>query len=129
VSGSLLDTSVLIGPVPAHLDSLPPTAAISVISLGELHAGVRLARDEATQHTRESRLQAVLTAFAPLDVDERVAEEYGRILAVARTVGRTERATDLLIVATAAAHTRRLYTRDERQASLAATADVPVVLV
>ena len=40
MSGSLLDTSILIGPAPSRGVSLPPSAAISVVSLGELHAGV-----------------------------------------------------------------------------------------
>jgi predicted nucleic acid-binding protein len=126
VSGSLLDTSVLIGPVPAAVESLPSAAAISVVSLGELHAGVLLARDEETRRARRARLQAIREAFAPLDVDEAVAGRYGEILALARSEGRTAKATDLLIIATAAAHERKLHTRDERQAGLARAAGVPV---
>ena len=126
MSGSLLDTSVLIGPVPPAVASLPSAAAISVVSLGELHAGVLLARDSETRAGRHARLQAVRDAFAPLDVDEVVAEWYGKILAMARSEGRTAKATDLLIIATAAAHERKLYTRDESQAGLARAAGVSV---
>jgi len=129
MSGSLLDTSVLMGPVPPAIASLPRAAAISVVSLGELHAGVLLARDEETRDARHARLQAIRDAFAPLDVDEAVAEWYGKILAVARFEGRTAKATDLLIIATAAAHERKLHTRDERQAGLARAAGVPVAAV
>jgi toxin FitB len=129
VSGSLLDTSVLIGPAPSATTSLPPTAAISVVSLGELHAGVLLARDEVTRDARRMRLQAIKDAFASIDVDDAVAERYGEVLAVARSEGRTARATDLLIIATAAAQERKLHTRDERQAALARAAGVAVDLV
>lgn len=124
MTGSLLDTSVLIGPTSA---TLPPSAAISVVSLGELHAGVLLARSAQVRAGRERRLQAIRGAFAPLDVDEAVAEQYGAVLAVARSQGRTAKATDLLIIATAATHERELHTRDERQAGLARAAGIRVV--
>jgi predicted nucleic acid-binding protein len=125
VSGSLLDTSILISD-PAVVTFLPPAAAISVISLGELHAGVLLAGDDSVRNVRRLRLEAIRRAFAPLPVDEPVAERYGEVLAVARAEGRTAKATDLLIVATAAAHDRELVTLDERQASLARAAGVAV---
>ena len=125
MSGSLLDTSVLISD-PAVVTFLPPAAAISVISLGELHAGVLLAGDDSVRNVRRLRLEAIRRAFAPLPVDEPVAEPYGEVLAVARAEGRTAKATDLLIVATAAAHDRELVTLDERQASLARAAGVAV---
>lgn len=126
VSGALLDTSVLIARDDAAVGELPPAAAISVITLGELRAGVLLARDERVRAARRSRLDLVQAAFAPLPVDEAVAGEYGRILALARSTRRTAKASDLLIVATAAAHERTLHTRDERQASLARAAAVAV---
>ncbi len=129
MSGSLLDTSILIGPAPSPGASLPPSAAISIVSLGELHAGVLLARDDDTRDARRLRLEAIRSAFAPLDVDEAVAERYGEVLAVARSKQRTAKATDLLIIATAAAHGRTLYTRDERQAGLARAAGMTVDLV
>lgn len=126
MSGDLLDTSILIAPDPAALGELPGAAAISVITLGELHAGVLLARDERARAGRRTRLDAVRAAFAPLSVDEPVAERYGEILAVACSQRRTAKATDLLIIATAAAHDRTLHTHDERQAELARAAGIPV---
>ena len=56
-------------------------------------------------------------------------DALGEVLAVARAEGRTARATDLLIIATAAAHGRKLHTRDERQAGLAHAAGVTVNVV
>jgi predicted nucleic acid-binding protein len=129
VSASLLDTSILIAPGGSDLGDLPPAAAISIISLGELRAGVLLAHDELTRANRVRRLDAVRSAFSPLVVDEPVAERYGEILALARRQGMTEKATDLLIVATALATGRILFTRDERQAKLAEAAGSPVTTV
>jgi predicted nucleic acid-binding protein len=126
VSGDLLDTSILIAPPASAFGQLPAAAAISVITLGELHAGVLLAQDEPARAARRTRLDAVRASFAPLPVDEPVAERYGEILAVARSQRRTAKATDLLIIATAAAHDRTLHTDDQRQAELARAAGIPV---
>ncbi len=126
MSGALLDTSVLIGSVGDGLSDLPTAAAISVVTMGELHAGVLLARDESSRGIRRARLDAVRKAFAPLVVDEHVAERYGEVLAVARRERRAANAADMLIIATAAAHNRTLHTRDRQQAELAHAADVAV---
>ena len=124
MSGALLDTSVLIAG--GGGGDLPVSAAISTISLGELVAGVRLARSEQARQVRQDHLDAVRGAFSPLPVDDPVAECYGELLAHARAQGRSEKATDLLIAATAAATGRVLYTLDERQASLARSAGLAV---
>lgn len=126
VSGDLLDTSVLIASDATSLGELPATAAISVVTLGELHAGVLLARDDPMRASRRTRLDAIRAAFAPLPVDAPVAERYAEILAVARSQRRSAKATDLLIIATAAAHDRTLHTRDGRQADLARVAGISV---
>lgn len=126
MSGSLLDTSVLIAPDSSAAAALPASAAISVVTLGELHAGVLLARDEQVRTVRRRRLEAVRAAFAPLVVDEAVAERYGEVLALARSRRRAAKATDLLIIATAAATGRTLYRFDGSQAELARAAGVPV---
>lgn len=127
MSGDLLDTSVVIAPIEASV--LPRSAAISVLTVAELVAGVRLARTEEQRASRSARLDAIRAAFAPLPVDEGVAERYGELLAFARTTGRTTQATDLLIAATAAAHDRTLITRDERQGALALAAGLSVRVV
>jgi predicted nucleic acid-binding protein len=124
VSGSLLDTSVLIAFDESGALELPETAAISVITLGELRAGVLIARDEAIAQARRHRLAAVRAAFAPLPVDEAVAERYGEVLALARSQRRAVKATGLLIIATAGATERELYTLDRAQARLAKKAGI-----
>ncbi len=119
MSGALLDTSILIANDERAIRDPPTAAAISVITLGELRAGVLRARDSATRAARQTRLNAVRVRLAALPVDEQVAEHYGDALAYARNVGRTVKASDLLIIATARATGRTLYTLDRAQANLA----------
>ncbi len=122
----LLDTSVVIAG-PAAIELGPgDSAAISVITVGELCAGVRLASDPDARALRQARLAAVRATFEPVLIDESVAERYGEILATARARKRTSKATDLLIIATASATGRALYTLDDAQAALARLAGVPL---
>jgi predicted nucleic acid-binding protein len=102
-------------------------AAISVVTLGELCAGVALASEPSIRAARQARLAAVRDTFAPLPVDERVAEHYGEALARARRASRTTKATHLLIIATAAATGRTLHTFDARQRNLAREVGVAVL--
>ena len=126
MSAALLDTSVLIAVDEDASMDLPADAAISVVTLGELRAGVLRARGDIQRAARRSRIAAIRAAYAPLIVDEAVAEHYGDALAHARTVGRTVKATDLLIIATARATGRTLHTLDRAQANLARELDVIV---
>ncbi len=126
MSGALLDTSVLLADDEPAAGQLPAEAAISVVTLGELRAGVLLARSDVEQAARRSRLTELRAAFAALPVDEIVAEHYGDTLAHARKVRRTVKATDLLIIATARATGRTLHTLDRAQASLAREVGVVV---
>jgi predicted nucleic acid-binding protein len=123
---ALLDTSVVIATDETGELSLPTAAAISVITLGELRAGILRACDDGTRAARARRLAAVRAAFAAIPIDEDVAERYGEALAAARDLGRTAKATDLLIIATAAAGGRTLYTLDAAQAGLARELRVPL---
>lgn len=129
MSGSLLDTSVLIARDEDAALELPESAAISVITLGELRAGVLIARDDTVAGSRRRRLAAVRAAFAALPVDEPVAERYGDVLATARSQCRAAKATDLLIIATAGACSRELYTLDAAQARLAEAASIPTTML
>lgn len=129
LNGSVLDTSVLIAHDEGGELELPEAAAISVITLGELRAGVVIARSKRVADARRSRLAAVRAAFVPLVVDEAVAARYGDVLAVARSQRRATKATDLLIIATAAAAGRELCTLDGAQARLAKAAGVAVTVL
>jgi predicted nucleic acid-binding protein len=119
VSRAVLDTSVVIAAADGAEVDLPDESAISVVTLGELRAGVLRARHDAGRAQRVTRLETVRAAFLALPIDEDVAEHYGRALALARDERRGEKATDLLIVATAAATNNPLHTLDKAQGSLA----------
>jgi toxin FitB len=123
---AILDTSVVIATDEKGELDLPGTAAISVITLGELRAGVLRARAAEVRAARARRLLSVRAAFAALPVDEEVAERYGEALAAARDLGRIAKATDLIVIATAAASGRTLYTLDQAQAGLARELCIPV---
>lgn len=108
----VLDTSVLIGegPVPPDL-----TVAISVVSIAELHFGVLCARDDAERARRVQRLGLVEARFPePLSIDDRVAREWGGLLAAVRQRGAPPRRrhADLAIAATAIVHGVPLLTHN-----------------
>ncbi|HEU4702034.1 MAG TPA: type II toxin-antitoxin system VapC family toxin [Conexibacter sp.] len=118
MNGTLLDTSFVIAAGDGDA-VFPDDAAISVITLGELRAGVLRAGDAAERAVRARRLSDLRSLFVAFPVDEAVAERYGWALARARDAGRGTDAADLLIVATAAATDTTLHTRDVAQAKLA----------
>lgn len=125
ITRALLDTSVVIAAADSIVLDPEQTAAISVITLAELRAGVALAADPGTRAARQARLASVRAAFRPVPVDEVVAETYGDVLAAARSQKRISKATDLLIIATASATGRILHTLDTAQAQLAAAVGIP----
>lgn len=107
---ALLDTSVLIG-------DNPPTgveAAISVVSLTELHFGALVATDDDERARRTDRLAAVESAFDPLPLTAEIARAWGRLAsAVTRRGGNPRRRQiDLAIAATAIVEKVPLLTYD-----------------
>jgi predicted nucleic acid-binding protein len=128
LNGALVDTSVVVAGEEIA-DVIPEPVSISVITIGELRAGVLRARDRTQRDQRALRLEAVRAAFEPLPVDEHVGSRYGELLAWVRDRRRSEKATGLLIAATAAATDRRLYSLDRRQAGFAEGAGLAVELL
>lgn len=109
----LLDTSVFIGQEQEReLSPLPDEAAISVMTLAELHVGVLLAGGPKIRARRLRTLARVERAFAPLPVDEAVARTFAEIVANARRKQRQPRIVDALIAATSVAHDLPLYSQD-----------------
>ncbi len=98
----LLDTSVLI----AAENGPDEDAAISVVSLTELHFGVLVARDEQVRALRVRRLGAIEDHFDALPFDAAMARECGRLHALVAQRGGAprRRAMDLAIAATANVH-------------------------
>jgi predicted nucleic acid-binding protein len=108
---AILDTSVVIATDIAPLEG---ELAISAISLAELHFGVLVAKERKVRAERLRRLLVLRRTFDALPLDDAVAESYGQVAAAAVDAGRQPRARsmDLLIAATAHAHSARLYTRN-----------------
>ncbi|HEY4810307.1 MAG TPA: PIN domain-containing protein [Solirubrobacteraceae bacterium] len=98
----LLDTSVLIAAETGPEDD----AAISVVSLTELHFGVLIAGDEQARARRVRRLGAIEEHFDALPFDASAARECGRLHALVAQRGGAprRRAMDLAIAATANVH-------------------------
>jgi predicted nucleic acid-binding protein len=110
---TLFDTSVLAGPTDGPHPPLAGDSSVSVVTVGELYAGVLLGSD-ATQPRRLRRLAVVLSDATVLEIDRAVTTAYGELRAVAGRVP----SNDLWVAATALAHDLTLLTRDRRQAAL-----------
>ena len=108
---AVLDTSVVIATDIAPLEG---ELAISAITFAELHFGVLVATQRKVRAERLRRLLVLQRTFDALPVDEAVAASYGQVAAAVVDTGRQPRARsmDLLIAATAHAHSARLYTRN-----------------
>jgi predicted nucleic acid-binding protein len=108
----LIDTSVLAGA--RDIGELAEDWAVSVVTVGELEAGILIARDQAVRTRRLALLAAVLAEAPALPIDRHVAARYGELRA---STGRGP-SNDLWIAATALAHDFMLVTADEQLASL-----------
>lgn len=108
---AILDTSVVIA---AGVGPLEGSLAISSATLAELHFGVLMAKESGIRAERLRRLSILQHEFDALPLDEDVAASYGHLAAAVVAAGRQPRARtmDLLIAATAHAHSARLYTRN-----------------
>lgn len=111
----LLDTSVFVAVEsgrPIAKERLPVESAVSVVTLGELHAGVLAAQDVETRALRLATLEAVSDIEA-LAVDAAVATAWGVLRAHLAEAGRRIDVDDLWIAATALAHRLPVITRDD----------------
>ena len=115
MNDGLADTSVFIAREtgrPLDADVLPDRLLVSVITIGELRAGVLAAPD---LHTRDRRL-ATLTmalAFDPLPIDDEVASHWARLRVSLRDRGLRMPVNDSWIAATAMAQRIPIVTQDE----------------
>jgi predicted nucleic acid-binding protein len=97
---ALLDTSVLIGVIPPPEDV---EAAISAVSITELHFGVLVADDDDERARRTARLAVIEATFDPLPVSVEVARVWGQLAAaVARRGGNPRRRQNALAIAATA---------------------------
>lgn len=115
MSRGLADTSVFIAREsgrPLDADALPDEVAVSVVTVGELRAGVLATGDLATRDRRLRTLAEVLT-LDPLPVDGGVAEAWARLRVELRHAGRRMPVNDSWIAATAMAAGVPLVTQDD----------------
>lgn len=117
----LLDTSVFVGREQGRpiAGELPNEAAVSVMTIAELHLGVLRARDSKTRAQRMRTVAEVEHAFDPLPVDTTVARVFAELVATARSRGKRPGVVDTLIAATAVAHDLPIYSHDRGFAGIA----------
>jgi len=111
----LADTSVFIATESgraARLDRLPDRLAISVITIGELRAGVLAAADVGVRDRRLATLTSAL-ALEPVPIDQAVAETWARLRVSLREFGLRMPVNDSWIAATAMTLGIPVVTRDD----------------
>ncbi len=114
-SRGLADTSVFIADEadrPVDIGSMPDTLAISIITIGELRAGVLAAVDVTTRDRRLSTLTAAL-ALDPVPIDDAVASAWARLRVSLRDRGLRMPVNDSWIAATAMALGVPVVTQDD----------------
>jgi len=115
LSRGIADTSVFIAREsgrPLAETDLPDELAISVITIGELRAGVLAAVDVETRDRRLATLSEAL-ALDPLPVDQAVAEAWARLRVLLRDMQRRMPVNDSWIAATAMSLGVPVVTQDE----------------
>jgi predicted nucleic acid-binding protein len=115
VTRGLADTSVFIAREsgrPLDEDKLPDELAMSVITVGELRAGVLAAADVETRDRRLTTLSEALN-LEPVPIDQRVAEAWARLRVDLRDLGERMPVNDSWIAATAISLGVPVVTQDD----------------
>lgn len=115
MSKGLADTTVFIAREsgrPIMADALPDEIGVSVITLGELRAGVLAAADIETRDRRLATLTRAL-ALEPIPIDGLVAESWARLRLLLRDSSLRMPVNDSWICATAMAQRLPVITQDE----------------
>jgi predicted nucleic acid-binding protein len=111
----LADTSVFIAREaqrPIALEALPDHLAVSVVTIGELRAGVLAAADVVTRDRRLDTLTAALS-LEPIPIDVEVANAWARLRLALRDAGLRMPMNDSWIAATAMALGVPIVTQDD----------------
>jgi predicted nucleic acid-binding protein len=106
VSRGLADTSVFIARESGRAldaDALPDELAVSIITIGELWAGVLVADSFEARDLRLRTLTAALV-MEPIPVDEAVAVQWARLRVLLRDTGQRMPVNDSWIASTAMVH-------------------------
>ena len=124
----LADTSVFIAREserPPQESLFPDELAVSIITIGELRAGVLAAHDVKIRDRRLATLTAAMT-LDPISVDDDVAAQWARLRVLLRDAGQRMRVNDSWIAATAMALDVPIVTQDDDYIRLA---ELPVIRV
>jgi predicted nucleic acid-binding protein len=115
VTAGLADTSVFIareGNRPIRVERLPDMVAVSVITIGELRAGVLAATDLDVRDRRLATLTRALE-MDPVPIDQAVAEAWATLRVSLRDLGLRMPVNDSWIAATAIALGIPVITQDD----------------
>lgn len=111
----LADTSVFIANEtgrPVGIEVLPDELAVSIVTVGELRAGVLAATDLVTRDRRLNTLMGALQ-LQPVSIDEAVAEAWARLQLMLRDHGLRMPVNDSWIAATAISLDVPVMTQDD----------------
>ncbi len=120
MTDGLADTSVFIASEtgrPIHPELLPDRLAVSVITIGELRAGVLAATDHESRGRRLATLISAL-GLESLNVDGEVADAWARLRVTLRDAGRRLPVNDSWIAATAIALGIPVVSQDDDYAGI-----------
>ena len=124
----LADTSVFIAREsdrPLQESLFPDELAVSIITIGELRAGVLATNDLKIRDLRLATLTAAMT-LEPISIDDDVAAQWARLRVLLRDSGQRMPVNDSWIAATAMALDVPIVTQDDDYIKLA---ELPVIRV
>ena len=124
----LADTSVFIAREsdrPLKQSLFPDELAVSIITIGELRAGVLATNEVKIRDQRLATLTAAMT-LDPISVDDDVAAQWARLRVLLRDSGQRMPVNDSWIAATAMALDVPIVTQDDDYIRLA---ELPVIRV
>ena len=115
MTAGLADTSLFIAEEtgrPLRAERLPDDLAVSIVTFGELRAGVLAADTLAVRDRRLATLTRLL-ALEPIPIDQPVAEAWATLRLALRDAGLRMGVNDSWIAATAIAYGLPLVTQDD----------------
>lgn len=115
MTAGIADTSVFIAREsgrPLDVSALPDDLAVSIITIGELRAGVLAAADIETRDRRLATFSAA-QALDPIPIDEPVADAWARLRILLRDSGQRMPVNDSWIAATAISLGVAIVTQDD----------------
>jgi hypothetical protein len=115
VSAGVADTSVFIARESGRaldVSALPDEVGVSIVTLGELRAGVLAATDVDARDRRLATFSAA-QALEPIPIDEPVADAWARLRIVLRDSGQRMPVNDSWIAATAISLGVAVVTQDD----------------